>query len=63
MIEGFYLQKCLEKVWGVRKACVEIISQLVKLTVGKKEALANALLSFTKDGNKIVKVTAFKAIP
>ncbi len=36
MIEGFYLQKCLEKVWGVRKACVEIISQLVKLTVGKK---------------------------
>jgi hypothetical protein len=25
--------------------------------------LANALLSFTKDGNKIVKVSAFKVIP
>ena len=36
MIDNFYLQKCLEKVWGVRKACVEIISQLIKLTHNKK---------------------------
>jgi hypothetical protein len=33
------------------------------LTKTKKESLANALLTFTKDGNKIVKVSAFKVIP
>jgi hypothetical protein len=33
------------------------------MTKNKKEFLANALLIFTKDGNKIVKVSAFKVIP
>ena len=47
----------------MRKACVEIISHLVKLTKNKKEDIAAALIAFTKDGNKIVKVSAFKALP
>lgn len=33
------------------------------LTESKKEQLAQILISFTKDGNKIVKIAAFKTIP
>ena len=37
--------------------------QLVVLTDSKKELLAHALLTLTKDGSKMVKVAAYKAIP
>lgn len=47
----------------MRKACVEALPQLVILTDSKKEHLAQQLLTFTKDGNKIVKISAFKIIP
>lgn len=36
MIEGFFSEKCKENVWGVRKACVEALPQLVMLTDSKK---------------------------
>lgn len=63
IIELFFTEKCRETVWGVRKACVEILPQLVLLTESKKEHLANLLINFTRDGNKIVKIAAFKIIP
>ena len=33
------------------------------MTDAKKELLAQTLINFTKDGNKIVKISAFKIIP
>lgn len=63
IIEVFFSEKCRESIWGVRKACVEILPQLVLLTDAKKDHLAQLLLNFTKDGNKIVKISAFKIIP
>jgi hypothetical protein len=39
------------------------LPQLVLLTESKKEHLANLLINFTRDGNKIVKIAAFKIIP
>lgn len=63
IIEGFFAEKCKELVWGVRKACVEVLPKLVILTELRKEFLAAILLNFTKDGNKIVKIAAFKIIP
>lgn len=63
IIELFFSEKCKESIWGVRKACVEILPQLVLLTDCKKDHLSQLLLNFTKDGNKIVKISAFKIIP
>lgn len=63
MIESFLAEKCKQNVWGVRKACVQALPQFVMLTESKKEQLAQILISFTKDGNKIVKIAAFKTIP
>lgn len=42
---------------------MEILPQLVLLTDLKKDHLSQLLLNFTKDGNKIVKISAFKIIP
>jgi hypothetical protein len=36
---------------------------MVALTKTKKEALALQLTAFTKDGSKIVRLTAYKTIP
>ncbi len=40
-----------------------MMPQLVKETKSQKANLGNLLLAFTKDGNRIVKVAAFKIIP
>jgi hypothetical protein len=50
-------------VWGIRKACVEVLPKLVAVSTTHKEALSLALLTFTRDGSKIVKLTAFKTLP
>jgi len=39
------------------------LPKLVILSESKKELLSSILLNFTKDGNKIVKIAAFKIIP
>jgi hypothetical protein len=47
---------------GVRKACAEVLPQLVAHTK-EKEPLANLLLGLTKDGHKVVRLTACKVVP
>ncbi|CAM6005149.1 unnamed protein product [Sphagnum balticum] len=32
IIDGFFVEKCRETVWAVRKACVEILPDLVRMT-------------------------------
>jgi serine/threonine-protein phosphatase 4 regulatory subunit 1 len=63
IIDQFFTDRCKETVWGIRKACVEILPQLVILTETKKEHLAHLLLNFIKDGNKMVKISAYKVVP
>jgi hypothetical protein len=42
---------------------VEILPQLLAITANKKDVLANLLFHFTMDGNKLVKIAAFKILP
>lgn len=47
---------------GVRKNCAEVLPQLVGFT-NEKEVLADLLLGLTKDGHKVVRLTACKVVP
>ena len=63
IIDSFFLEKCKEPIWGIRKACIEIMPQLVVLTDARKELLASVLMGLTKDSSKMVKIAAYKTIP
>lgn len=47
---------------GVRKICAEVLPKLVSFT-NEKDALANLMLGLTKDGHKVVRLTACKVVP
>ena len=47
---------------GVRRACAEVLPKIVVFT-SEKEILANLLLGLTKDGHKVVRLTACKVVP
>lgn len=63
IIKGFYLKETKENAWGIRKACVEVITELLVKSKLTKEDLGNTLLTFLKDGNKFVRIASHKIIP
>lgn len=48
---------------GIRKSVAEILPDLVEITTTEKALLSSILLTFTKDGHKVVRLTACKAVP
>jgi hypothetical protein len=63
IVSSFFLERCRESIWAIRKVCAESLPELVYLSHSKKDALTSCLIAFTKDGSKIVRLTAFKKIP
>jgi hypothetical protein len=48
---------------GIRKSCAEVLPHLIELAHAEKSGLASLLLGLTKDGHKVVRLTACKAVP
>lgn len=63
IIKKFYLEEVHEHSWGIRKACIEIITPLLCATKNCKQDLASVMETFLKDGNKFVRIAAHKALP
>ena len=62
-MRNFYLNEVKEHAWGIRKACVEILTDLLVIVKNCKEELAHTMLHFLKDGNKFVRIAAHKTLP
>jgi hypothetical protein len=62
VVRDFLAERCREPVMGVRKSCAEVLPKLVGFT-NEKETLANLLMGLTKDGHKVVRLTACKVVP
>ena len=60
----FYIHTCQDKTWSVRKACVEILPRLSKISKPKvrENELTQRMLSFLTDRSRWVKIQAYKAL-
>lgn len=63
MVRHFLAERCKEPMMGIRKSCAEVMPELVRLTATEKDILSTLILGLTKDGHKVVRLTACKSIP
>lgn len=61
----FFIKKCEEKPWQIRKACVDIIVDIANICsmADRENKMAEVMLNFlTHDDNRQVKVSAYKKL-